>query len=67
LFAAFGIALALSELQIGLKATGRYINGSISQVPYSIFQFVCSIIFNQLSQRGKKQVCGSEVAVVGRA
>jgi hypothetical protein len=37
LFAAFGIATELSELQIGLKATGRVIYGSISEVCYSIF------------------------------
>jgi hypothetical protein len=43
LFAAFGIWEELSELQIGLKATGRFINGSIPQVSYSIFQLFCSI------------------------
>ena len=37
LFAAFGIESELSELQIGLKATGWVINGSISEVCYSIF------------------------------
>jgi len=37
LFAAFGLALGLSELQICLEATGRFINNSISQVSYSIF------------------------------
>ena len=38
LFAAFDRALELSELQICLKATGRFYSGSICQVSYSDYE-----------------------------